>query len=75
MSGQQLAERIARHMTPMEAQDAANRIAAQIEHFRGIIAMMNPESRVLVFSRMQASYCRDCGNEIGDGVCHCQNDE
>ena len=63
------------YTSSQKARDVANRITAQIEHFRGILAMMRPESRALIFRRMEAGYCRDCGKELGDGFCQCENDE
>ena len=33
------------------------------------------ERRVAIAAALTDGYCTACGRHIGDGVCHCQNDE
>lgn len=36
---------------------------------------ISSEERIALWANLRNGYCRNCGDYVGDDVCHCENDE
>ena len=46
----------------------------QIVILRGYMEKVYDDDRVEILRRIGEGYCRYCGRDIGDSVCHCEDD-
>lgn len=54
---------------------APERVDTLVRDLRRHMEQMADDERVEVFAAIADGWCRHCGSQIGDRVCHCENDE